>query len=222
MNDEVGVGVADRLGGLLEDGVPPLGARITPFFEKLGEGFSLDELHHQKRAAVGQGSDLVNRGNAVVLELAGDPGLLDEPPADRGFRGEAALQELHRDVAVDRQLAGALNHAHASFADERSQLVAQRGGQGGAIRRTVALPSGRDGGRFRSSRVGRLDHVSPLREGREVGRSFPCAVPSKVDGVPPGSAPPVQAFRRADRRSPGGAARATPVEVVPAGIILFL
>ena len=37
---------------------------------------ALDELHGQERPAVGQGAEVVDRRDARVLQLAGDPGLV--------------------------------------------------------------------------------------------------------------------------------------------------
>ena len=47
--------------------------------EQVVQGAALDQLHGQERPAVGQGADLVDRRDAGVLELAGDPGLVEEP-----------------------------------------------------------------------------------------------------------------------------------------------
>ena len=81
VDDAVGVGVADRLADLLEHRQEPaaVGRRVGPPSEQVVEGLALDELHRQERPAVGQRADLVDRRDAGVLQLAGDPGLVEEP-----------------------------------------------------------------------------------------------------------------------------------------------
>ena len=65
----------------------------------LGQGLALDELHRQERAAVGQGAGLVDGRDARVLELAGDPGLVDEPAARPRSRAEyRRCEDLDRHV----------------------------------------------------------------------------------------------------------------------------
>jgi hypothetical protein len=71
---------------LLEDGQETRqvvrGSR--PFPEQVGEGASLDQLHGEEGPAVGQGADLVDGGNAGVLQLPGDLRLLAETALDLG------------------------------------------------------------------------------------------------------------------------------------------
>ena len=86
VDDPVGVGVADRLAELLEDGQesPPVVAGVGAVLEEVLEGAALDQLHGQKRPAVGQGAQFMDGGDARVLELSGDVGLGAE--AGRGRR----------------------------------------------------------------------------------------------------------------------------------------
>ena len=90
----VGVGVPDRLAHLLEhrQEPPAVGRRVGPLLEQLVERPPLDELHRQERPAVGQGADLVDRRDAGVLELAGDPRLVEEPAGGERVGGVAVLR----------------------------------------------------------------------------------------------------------------------------------
>ena len=92
VDDPVGVGVGDRLADLLEHRHEPaaVGRRVGPVLEQVVEGAALDQLHGQERPAVGQGADLVDRRDAGVLELAGDPGLLARTGGRPGRVGREA------------------------------------------------------------------------------------------------------------------------------------
>ena len=92
MDHASGVGVADGLADLLEGGeqAAAVGGRVGAVAEDRVEGAALDQLHGQEGAAVGQRAEVVDRRDAGVLELAGDPRLVDEPSRDHRARGEAA------------------------------------------------------------------------------------------------------------------------------------
>ena len=53
-------------------------------------------------------------GMRGVLELAGDAGLVEEPRAPRGVGRVAVLEDLDRHVAVEGEVAGAVDDAHAA------------------------------------------------------------------------------------------------------------
>ena len=109
-------------------------------FRIVFEGAPLDELHGQERPAIGEGADLVDGRNAGMLQLAGDARLAEE--ALGGWRiGRVALgQQLDGDVAIEGDVAGAVDDAHAAVADLVKQLVARR-----AERRDGRLGAGRSG-----------------------------------------------------------------------------
>jgi hypothetical protein len=77
----------------------------------VGEGVPLDELHRQKRAAVGQRPDLEEGRDARVLELGGDAGLGDEPGGGL-VAAQPVVEDLDGHVAADRRLVGPVNDAH--------------------------------------------------------------------------------------------------------------
>ena len=53
-------------------------AGVGPLFQDGFESAALDELHGQERPAIGEGADLVDRRDARMLQLAGDPRLAEE------------------------------------------------------------------------------------------------------------------------------------------------
>ncbi len=165
------VRVRDRLAHLREHRheapvIPGIGG------EQVGEGVPLDELHHQERAAVGQRAEVVDRRDAGVLELAGDSRLGEEAACDGRVGRIAILEELDGDVAVEREVAGAVDDAHPAAADDRTEcvagnrdglrpavfLVARVGEPGGLLRARAALGD-RAGWRYR--RVTALGRVPP-------------------------------------------------------------
>ena len=109
MDDAAGVGVGDGLADLLEGGDEPtaVGGRVGPVAEHRVEGPPLDQLHGQERPAVGQGAEVVDRRDAGVLELAGDPGLVDEPTRQQRPGGEPLLQDLDGHLAAEGAVVGA-------------------------------------------------------------------------------------------------------------------
>jgi hypothetical protein len=133
VDDVVGMRVADRLADRLEDSQQPavVGGRIGTELQNVGEGAPLDQLHGQERPAVRQHADLVHGGDAGVLQLAGDAGLVAEALGGRRIGRVFRGQHLDGDVAVEGGVAGAVDHAHAAAADLVEQLIAGRAGGGG-------------------------------------------------------------------------------------------
>ena len=117
---------------------------------------ALDQLHGQERPAVGQGAEVVDGGDAGVLELAGDAGLVREPAGGRGVGREPVLEDLDRHLSAERRVAGPVDDAHPAAGD----LVLQ----------FVAAPRSR----------GRLRPPAPARDGADVWSGpaiFPVAAP---------------------------------------------
>ncbi|MFO0799706.1 MAG: hypothetical protein U0804_19725 [Gemmataceae bacterium] len=142
----VGVGVPDGLAHRLEHGHEPAAVvgRVAAGAEEVVEGVALDELHRQKRAAVGEGAEVVDRGDAGVLELAGDVSLVGEPAGDAAVRGELRLEELDRHLAAEGGVGGAEDGAHAAAGDLGAEDVpAARRRRDDARREVVAAASGR-------------------------------------------------------------------------------
>ncbi len=59
----------------------------------------------------------MDRGDARVLELAGDLAFLDEPAGGTGVTQEVLAQDLHGHVAVQGPVAGGEDGAHAAARD---------------------------------------------------------------------------------------------------------
>src|SRR5262249_32580301 len=110
-----------------------------PLLQLAFEGLALDELHRQEGAAVGQGAQVVHRGDAGVLQLPGDARLVQEAPRDAGVVVEA-LQDLDGHLAVEDRVGGAVDDAHAAAGDFIEQDVAPTrwhvAGRGRQVRRS--------------------------------------------------------------------------------------
>ena len=103
MDDSSGVGISDRLTELFEDRQEPrqIIRRAEAFAEQDGQGPAADELHGQKRPAVGKRAQLVDRHDARMLKLAADLGFLDEPIAELGIFAMRAEQDFDGQLAVE-------------------------------------------------------------------------------------------------------------------------
>ena len=160
MDHPAAVGVGDRLAHLLERREQP--APVGPLVgEQVGQGPPLDQLHDQERPAVRQGADLVDRGDARVLELGGDPGLAQEPPGGRAVGLEPGVQELDRHVPGQPGVPGPVHHPHPALPHLLGELVPGRvgllddprhlrdgaacGGRPGAASPADRRPAGRPG-----------------------------------------------------------------------------
>src|SRR5262249_22292481 len=101
----------------------------------------------------GEGGHLVYGRDAGVLELAGDPGLLDESRGRAGPGRKPLLEHLDGDLAVQGEVAGAIDHAHAAPADLLAELEAGRGRDRAGRRPTRMRGISRDGHRRAEVRV---------------------------------------------------------------------
>src|SRR5205085_4209455 len=93
-------------------------------------GFSLDQFHGEKGPAVGQGAEVVDRGNRRVLQLGDDVGLVEEAAAHVVVVAVAGVDGLESDLALEADLVGAVYHAHAALAQFFQHLVAGDAGNG--------------------------------------------------------------------------------------------
>jgi hypothetical protein len=168
VEDVVGMGAGHRLANRLVHGQQPapVGRGVVAPPEKPFEGAPLDEFHHQERPTVGQPARLVDRRDAGVLELPGDPGLGEEALGGRRVGRVVAGQELDGHVPAEGGVAGAVDDAHAAAADLLKQFVPRRIRRGGVAGGSVVLGRG----------VSRLivAHGHSLRTtGRDRGRARP-------------------------------------------------
>ncbi len=140
MNHALTVGIADRLTNGLEHAQPA--ARAGTFLPQQPiQCLPVDQLHDQIGPTVGQLADLMHRGNAGMLQAAGQLRLVDKACHGRGIVGEAGLQVLQDDVALEGEIAGRVDDAHAALADLVEDRVAgwsggpfARLGRGGLVR----------------------------------------------------------------------------------------
>jgi hypothetical protein len=121
------MGVCDRLAHLLERGGQPAPVGSLGG-EQVGQGPPLDQLHDQERPAVRQPADLVDRGDARVLELGGDPGLAQEPFGSRAVGREPGVQELDRHVPGQPGVPGPVHHPHPALAHLFGEFIPGRVG----------------------------------------------------------------------------------------------
>ena len=119
-----GMGEGDRVGHAHQN-PQVLGQRLLA--DDLRPGRAADPLHGVEQRAQLARAQVVDRHDVGVVELAGDDRLGEELVAVVALVGELVPQHLDRHGAVDRRLAGGIDHAHAAFADHFLQLELVRG-----------------------------------------------------------------------------------------------
>jgi hypothetical protein len=155
----VGVHDAQRVRGL--QGRPDLqrhGQRVASTERALGEQggqrSTVDQLHHQIGRAVVGASEVVHLHDVGVLQRAGRPRLLHEPPVAVVLAG--LVEQLDRDGSSDAQLLGPVHRAHAAGAESGAEAVAgveEVPGLGGPVgHRGLTCHCGRSTTRPRSGR----------------------------------------------------------------------
>jgi hypothetical protein len=99
--------------------------------DDVGDADAVDVLHHQVRATVGGDAGVVDRRHAGMLKARGDPGFAVKAPHQlRVVDPVGEPDEFDRDAAVEPQIAGAPDLAHATAPDrqvvERVAVVEHR------------------------------------------------------------------------------------------------
>ena len=125
MDDAASMGVGHRLADLFEDPEEsgPLLVRGPAFVQQGRQGAALDQLHGEIGPAVTQRSQLVDRDDPRVLELAADPGLLDEAPDQLGAVAVFLQQHLDGQVAAEVPVPSPEDRPHAAAGDLAEDLV---------------------------------------------------------------------------------------------------
>jgi hypothetical protein len=118
MDDAVAVRVGERRGELTRD-VERLGERRRRQVAQVG---AVEELHHHERA-VGGVARIVGRDDPGMIEPRRRPGLAQEAGAALVVEHLAADQ-LDRHVALEGQVVGAVDHAHAALAEQGVDAIA--------------------------------------------------------------------------------------------------
>ncbi len=164
------VGIGHRLADLLEDRQEPrpvLG-RVLAGLQEGRQRAALDQLHGDEQPAVGEPSQLVDRDDPRMLELAADLGLLDEAAHHLGPVAMLLQQDLDGQVAAEVDVAPLEDGPHAAPGDLAQELVAA------PTRRRPARASPRN-------RAGRASRRRPARRGAARGapvRSIRSAIPA--------------------------------------------
>ena len=180
MDHAPGVGVGHRLADLLEDPQEPraVGLGRRPVGQELGQGAALDQLHREVRPGVGESTQLVDRHDARVLELAGDLRLLDEPADQLGLVAVRLEQDLDGQVAAEVGVAPLEHGAHAAAGD-----LAQGAGTAGRPEHVGHLgrrAAGRSGRLARPSRCRGAGRGGPGRRWRRASPGRPRGPSSRV------------------------------------------
>jgi hypothetical protein len=124
------VGVGHRLAHLGEDAQEPpqVLLRVGPLAQQLGQGVALDQFHREEGLVVGESPQLVDRGDAGMLELPGNLRLLEEAADQLGAIAVFVQQHLDRQFPAELGVASFEDGPHAPAADLVEQQVASRGG----------------------------------------------------------------------------------------------
>ena len=94
-----------------------------PVAEQLLQVGAVDEAHREVELAVDL-AGVVDGDDVRVLERGRQPGLAQEALTERAIGGEVRGEQLQRDVAVEREIARAVDDAHPTTADDRLDPVA--------------------------------------------------------------------------------------------------
>ena len=118
---------AGEAGGDLGGDVHGLGDRQGAAVQPVAQRLPLVEGHGDEQRAVLGLADLVDGADVGVVDLRGGPRLAQEPPLL--LLGGAALagEELQGHQAVELQVAGLVDHAHAAAAEALQDLVVRDG-----------------------------------------------------------------------------------------------
>ncbi len=96
---------------------------LAALLHELGEVLSLEELHDHVGEARGERPDVEDSDDVLALHLHGGARLAREARLCLGQGGHIGAKELDRDGAVELQVAGDHDDAHAADAEEPLDLV---------------------------------------------------------------------------------------------------
>ena len=188
MDDLLIVSRRQGVGQLEHDRQRFLGAQPSTLVEPREQGFTLQELHDQTHATVGQVGDVVDVHDARVTQPAERLGLVDEPVDQLGVVAVLGAQHLDGHLAseagVDVFPDVDLGHATRTQAraDEiRANLLVGKGHPSRGCHETTrkgqresvfssATPAGNHGGRSQRGRPDAPDRLSDGRSMRHRGR----------------------------------------------------
>jgi hypothetical protein len=124
VEDAPTVSIADGMGNGLEDrDVPaPLVRHVRSGLQQLVQGLPFDELEGQIGAAVDGGAQVVDGGNARMLELGGNGRFVLEPPPGMWRILIPIVDHFDGDLTFEGSVSGAVNGPHAAAGDQLGHL----------------------------------------------------------------------------------------------------
>jgi hypothetical protein len=119
------------------------------------EGFALHPLHGEVVVAVGSDARVVGRGDGGMVELAGDPHLVEEAAEEPGVALAVAEGDLHGYVSFEGGVLHTEDPGHAPAADLADDFVVPRRGFFAAVlgRFRARAPVGEGRHHVRISRI---------------------------------------------------------------------
>ena len=99
---------------------------IEPARELARERGADQVLHDEIELALLGLADVVDVDDVRVVDAVGRARLAQHPGPQVRLAPQVRADQLHRDDAVDEHVAGAVDDAHAAFADARLEAVAAR------------------------------------------------------------------------------------------------
>ncbi len=128
VDDTLGVRGAQRSCHLLDDahGAHRLDAKLArlQLVEQLAEALALDQLEHEEERAIGQLAEVARRDDVGVRDVTGRDRFTLEPRHDLGCARHRRVQDLERHLLAHVDVLGAVDGAHAAFAQHLDDAVA--------------------------------------------------------------------------------------------------
>ena len=121
MHDAGGVGLGQPVGHLRGDVQRPARRQARPG-QQLAQRLAFDQLHADVGLIAGL-AQLVDGDDGGMVQRRGGAGFLFEAAQPIGIVREIGRQQLECDVALQRQVAGPVDLAHAARAQERSDFI---------------------------------------------------------------------------------------------------
>ena len=103
---------------------------IAPLRDPLRQIVALDQLHHERRDAVGV-LESVDGGDVRMIQRGEDFRFALEAGEPLGIGRERRREDLDRDLALQLRVRGAIDLAHAARADGDGDFVGAEAGAGG-------------------------------------------------------------------------------------------
>ena len=122
-----------------------------PFPEMLGKGLSFEVLHHEKVDAV-LVSDVVEGADVRMLKRGDGARFALEPLTEIGVGGERSGQDLDGDEAIEPDVAGLVDLAHAAGSQRAQDFIRTEANAGSQTHGRLHHADWRDRRQYRSAR----------------------------------------------------------------------